>query len=154
LGEAEWEGTVLVRKFAHGTTVRFDTSSNKGHISWGSFDIMLDDAPPADDAAPAASYRTAPMPSKTDGRDSAKRATLPPGFFLLDPAVHKMVLHETYDWAVKNAPFVDLPGMNDVQTGTDNTRTGQHELSWIDYVTLPDGSIHRGSDCGLRVHNR
>eukprot|EP01046_Picozoa_sp_COSAG06_P052297 COSAG06_NODE_8747_length_2080_cov_1.549218_2_plen_308_part_01 len=112
LGEAEWEGAVLVRKFAHGTTVRFDTSSHKGQISWGSFDIMLDDAAPADNDAPAGSYRTAPMPSKTDDRDSAKRA---PGFFLLDPAVHKMALHETYDWAVNNAPFVDLPGMQDVE---------------------------------------
>ena len=41
MGEASWEGDVMVRKFAHGTTVRFDTTSNKGHIAWGSFDTWL-----------------------------------------------------------------------------------------------------------------
>lgn len=45
LSEATWEGDVMVRTFAHGTTVRFDTSNNSGHIKWGRFDTWL--LPPA-----------------------------------------------------------------------------------------------------------
>ena len=32
---------VLARTFAHGTTVKFDTATNRGEIHWGSFDTML-----------------------------------------------------------------------------------------------------------------
>ena len=39
--EAAWEGNVMVRRFAHGTIARFDTSTNTGQIDWGSFDTWL-----------------------------------------------------------------------------------------------------------------
>lgn len=42
LGDATWERSdLMVRKFAHGTTVRFNITTNKGDIECGSFDTWL-----------------------------------------------------------------------------------------------------------------
>ena len=40
----------------------------------------------------------------------------PKGFFVLDPSTRAAALHtDTYEWAVANVPFVDLPGLSDIE---------------------------------------